>query len=125
MQKLLLKTSLLVFFAIFVMMVLLFRSFRLSLLTLVPNVIPILFVLGMKGWTGVNLDMNNIMMASVSLGIAVDDSLHYLFRYRHEIRKSGDEMSAIFQSHNTIGKAIVMTTVVIVVGFFVQVFSNL
>jgi predicted RND superfamily exporter protein len=76
------------------------------------------------GWLGVNLDMNNIMVASVSLGIAVDDTLHYLFRYREEIRRDGDYERAMARTHNTIGKAVVLTSVVIVSGFLTLSFSN-
>ncbi|GEM_PF-900042 len=118
------KTSLLVFAAILVMMVILFRSPRLGLLALVPNVVPIAFVLGLMGWVGVNLDANNIMIASMCLGIAVDDTLHYVFRYREEIQKDGDSLGAMTRTHNTIGKAIVLTSLVIVSGFIVLAFSN-
>jgi predicted RND superfamily exporter protein len=118
------KTTVLVFGAILLMMVLLFRSIRLGLLAIVPNIVPVLFVLGTMGWLGVNLDMNNIMVASVSLGIAVDDTLHYLFRFRSEIRVDGDYEGALVRTHNTIGKAIVLTSVVIVSGFLVLAFSN-
>ncbi|MHC4598311.1 MAG: efflux RND transporter permease subunit [Planctomycetota bacterium] len=118
------KTTLFVFGAILVMMIVLFRSLRLGLLAIVPNVVPILFVLGAMGWLGVNLDMNNIMVASVSLGIAVDDTLHYLFRYREEFHRDGDYVQAMVRTHNTIGKAIVLTSIVIVSGFLVLAFSN-
>jgi predicted RND superfamily exporter protein len=137
------KSTLGVFVAILLMMVVLFRSVRLGFLAIVPNVIPILFVLGTMGWLGVNLDMNNIMVAlgtmgwlgvnldmnnimvaSVTMGIAVDDTLHYLFRYRREIQRDGDYEKAMERTHNTVGKAIVLTSVVIVSGFLVLAFSN-
>jgi predicted RND superfamily exporter protein len=118
------KTFILVFAAILMMFVVLFRSLRVALVAMVPNLLPIAAVLGLMGYTSVPLDMNNIMIASVTLGIAVDDTIHYLFRYRLEYARDRDPVAAMYRSHASIGRAIIITSVVITAGFSVLAFSN-
>ncbi len=113
-----------VFIVIAVIFVILFRSLKTALLAIVPDVLPIIAVLGLMGHLGVPLDMNNIMMASVALGIAVDDTIHYVIRIRNEYASCGSLKEAMYRSSGSIGKAIVLTTVVNTVGFGMLVFSN-
>jgi predicted RND superfamily exporter protein len=117
-------SSILVFVAIQVMMTILFRSAYLGLLALLPNILPIAMILGIMGWTGIPLDMNNIMIASISLGIAVDDTLHYIFRMRKEIRVDGNYLRATFRTFKTVGRAMLLTSVINTVGFLALGFSN-
>jgi hypothetical protein len=117
-------SSSLVFAAIGLMLSLLFRSLRLGFLALAPNVLPIAMILGIMGWLKVPLDMNNIMIASISLGIAVDDTLHYIFRFRKEIRRDGNYLRATFRCFSTIGKAMLLTSVINTAGFLVLALSN-
>ncbi|HBP16585.1 MAG TPA: hypothetical protein DEA08_02170, partial [Planctomycetes bacterium] len=95
------RTSLLAMAAIWVMLALLFRNPFAALLALIPNLIPITFVLGAMGWSGIPLDMATVMIASVSLGIGVDCAIHYLFRYREEVAVDGDVAAAIRRSHGS------------------------
>lgn len=117
-------TSLIALLAIWVMLSLLFRNPFAAFLALIPNLVPIVFVLGAMGWAGIPLDMATVMIASVSLGIGVDCAIHYLFRYREEIAKDGDIAAAIERSHGSIGTSILYTSLTSVVGFVVLVVSE-
>jgi uncharacterized protein len=118
------KTLGLVFAVIFVMLVALFRSPYLALISLCPAVLPVFLVLGTMGWAGISLDMMTIMIASVTCGIAVDNMIQYSFRYREEHRKDGDYRAAMFRSHNSIGIAILYASLTIIAGFGILALSN-
>jgi predicted RND superfamily exporter protein len=118
------KTFGLVFVAIAAMFLALFRSLRIALLAMIPNILPVLAVLGFMGLADVPLDMNNIMIASVALGIAVDDTIHYIFRFRVEFARDGDYAAAVYRTHESIGRAILLTSVIITAGFSLLVASN-
>jgi predicted RND superfamily exporter protein len=117
------RTSLLALGAIWLMLAFLFRNPFAAFLGVIPNLVPITFVLGSMGWAGIPLDMATVMIASVSLGIGVDCAIHYLFRYREEVALDGDVAAAIERSHASIGTSILFTSLVSVVGFTVLVFS--
>ena len=116
-------TLALVLGSIAVMFWLMLRSVRLSLIALVPNIFPIAIVLGTLGWAGVPLDMMTIMIAAIALGISVDDTVHYLYRYRVE-RTQRSRAEALEHAHMSVGRALVATTVAITFGFTVMVLSN-
>jgi predicted RND superfamily exporter protein len=113
-----------VFAAIYIMFLVLFRSPQVALYAMIPNVLPVLVILGIMGFTGVHLDMMTIMIASVSLGIGADGAIHYIFRYRKELDACGDYVQAAYRSHASIGRAILFTSIVVIAGFWVLVFSN-
>lgn len=110
--------------AIFVMLSSSFRSIGLGLLALVPNVSPILIVIGTMGWLGLKLNMATAMLASVSMGLAVDFSIHYLYRFRHELRLGNDFDSAIRRAHGTVGLAIILANLALIAGFMVLTLSD-
>ncbi|MCI0340700.1 MAG: MMPL family transporter, partial [Planctomycetales bacterium] len=114
----------LVFVSIFLMLALLFRSWGIALLGMVPNVLPIAFVLGLLGWTGIPLDMATVMIASVAIGIGVDATIHYLFRYQREWAADRDYVAAMRRSHESVGQATLYTTIAVVGGFWILVLSN-
>lgn len=118
------KTAGAVLLLIFLMMLGLFRDLRAAALCMVPNALPILFVMGLMGWLGIHLDMATVMIASISLGIAIDGTIHYTFRYREEVRKDGDAAAAVERAQRTIGRAIFLTTLSSIAGFWVLTFSN-
>lgn len=113
-----------VFGAIWLMFLLLFRSFKLATIAILPNILPVVVVLGALGWMGIPLDMMTIMIAAITLGIAVDDTVHYIIRFQEEFEKDHDYIAAMYRSHNSIGRAIFYTSVTIVTGFTALVFSN-
>jgi len=108
---------------LFVMFWALFRSFSIGLAAIMANIIPIGIVFGFMGWLNIPLDMMTITIASISIGIAVDDTIHYLYRYRHEYAKSGDYIAAMQSAHTSIGHAMTYTSLAISVGFLVLILS--
>lgn len=108
---------------LFAMFWALFRSFTIGLAAILANIIPIGIVFGFMGWLNIPLDMMTITIASISIGIAVDDTIHYLFRYRHEYAKCGDYTSAMRTAHTSIGHAMTYTSLAISIGFLVLVLS--
>lgn len=101
----------------------LFRSFRIGLVAIIANIIPIGIVFGFMGWFNIPLDMMTITIASISIGIAVDDTIHYLYRYRNEYKKLGNYIEAMQTSHTSIGHAMTYTSLAISIGFLVLVLS--
>jgi hypothetical protein len=114
----------LVIAALAVMFLILFRSLRLALIAIAPNILSVGTVLGLMGWVGIPLDMMTITIASISVGIAVDDTIHYIHRFRAEFEVDGDYIGAMHRSHGSIGYAMFYTSVTIVVGFSILVLSN-
>jgi predicted RND superfamily exporter protein len=110
--------------AIFVMLSLAFRSLGLGLIAMVPNVSPILIVIGTMGWLGLKLNMATAMLASVSMGLAVDFSIHYLARFRHEQRTGSQFEQAIRRAHGTVGLAIILANLALIAGFMVLTLSE-
>lgn len=113
-----------VFLGIFIMFMVLFRSVKLSLIAMVPNVLAATFVLGIMGWFGIPLDIMTITIASITIGIAVDNTIHYIVRYRREFSRDGRYVLALKRSHETIGKAMFYTSLTIILGFSILMLSN-
>ena len=118
------KTLGLVFLAISIMFLILFRSLKLALIGMAPNLIAAGSVLGLMGWLGLPLDMMTITVAAITVGIAVDDTIHYIHRFREEFSKDGDYLATMHRSHGSIGKAMLYTSLTIIVGFSILVLSN-
>ena len=102
----------------------LFRSFKIAFIAMLTDVIAVGTVFGFMGWAHIPLDMMTITIAAISLGIAVDDAIHYIHRFRIEVAKDGDYTAAMYRSHGSIGYAMYYTTMAIIVGFSVLVLSN-
>jgi predicted RND superfamily exporter protein len=113
-----------VFLAILLMFMVLFRSFGLALVAIVPNLFAAALVLGLMGWLGIALDLMTITIAAISIGIAVDDTIHYVHRYRHEFHRDGDYRAAVARSHASIGRALFYTTLTITLGFSILTLSS-
>ena len=101
------------------LMALLLRSWRLGLLSLVPNALPIVLMFGVMGFAGIPLDAATSIVAGLALGIAVDDTIHYLTRFRRELRATRSYPEAIKRTTRTVGRAIVFTSVILLAGFSV------
>lgn len=114
----------LVFLAIFVMFIVLFRNLKMAMVAIVPNLFAATFVLGLMGVLGIPLDLMTITIAAISVGIAVDDTIHYIHRFTDEYHVTRDYSKALHNSATSIGKAMYYTTLVITVGFMILVFSN-
>ena len=107
-----------------IMFLILFRSLLISIIALFPNVLSISFVLGFMGWLSIPLDMMTITIAAISMGIAVDNTIHYIYRFKTEITKDYDYVESMKRSHKSIGYAMYYTSLTIIVGFSILMFSN-
>jgi predicted RND superfamily exporter protein len=116
---------LLAFSAIGVLMCLLFRSLVTGLISMLPNLSPILLTLGVMGWLGIPLDYFKAAIAAVAMGIAVDDTIHLISRYRYEFRLCGDYAEALRAALTDVGRALVITSIALVAGFLVLLGSVL
>ncbi len=113
-----------VIFGIFLMFFILFRNASLSLIGVVPNFIAAFFILGIIGSLGIPLDMMTITIAAITIGIAVDNSIHYIYRFKEEFEKIKDYNKTLERCHNTVGVAILNTSITIVFGFSILILSN-
>ena len=113
-----------VFLAIFGMFLALFRTLRLAVTAIIPNLVSAILVLGLIGWLGVPLDLMTITIAAITVGIAVDDTIHYIHRFRHEFSLDGDYWAAIHRCHRSIGRAMYYTSVTIMLGFSILALSQ-
>ena len=113
----------LVYAALFIVFLLIFRSPRLALIALVPNLLPTLAVLGIMGWLNIPLDLMTITIAAIAMGIAVDDTIHYMHRFQLERAEHGYE-EAVERTHSSVGLAILYTSLLIIAGFSMLAFSD-
>ena len=114
----------LVMIGIFTMFIILFRNIKLSLIGVVPNFIAAFFILGIIGLLGIPLDMMTITIAAITIGIAVDNSIHYIYRFKEEFSKIKDYNTTLKKCHSTVGVAILNTSITIVFGFSILVLSK-
>ena len=113
-----------VMIGIFAMFFILFRNIKLSLIGVVPNFIAAFFILGIIGILNIPLDMMTITIAAITIGIAVDNSIHYIYRFKEEFNKIKNYEKTVAYCHSTVGIAILNTSITIVFGFSILVFSN-
>ncbi len=113
-----------VMFGIFVMFIVLFKNIKLSLIGVIPNFIAAFFILGIIGVLNIPLDMMTITIAAITIGIAVDNSIHYIYRFKEEFKTIGNYEKTVNYCHSTVGIAILNTSITIVFGFSILVFSN-
>jgi predicted RND superfamily exporter protein len=106
------------------MFLVLFRSLKIAVIAMVPNVLPILLVLSIMGWLDIPLDMMTITIAAISLGIAVDDTIHYIHRFKNEFQTDRKYLPTMHRCHGSIGHAMYYTSVTIIIGFSILVLSN-
>ncbi|WP_372955901.1 efflux RND transporter permease subunit [Marinobacter sp.] len=118
------RTLGIVFLAITMMFLVLFRSLKLALIGIAPNLLAAGSVLGLMGWLGIPLDMMTITVAAITVGIAVDDTIHYIHRFRTEFDKDRDYIATMHRCHQSIGRAMSYTTLTIIIGFSILVLSN-
>ncbi len=109
---------------LFVMFLILFRSLYVAILALIANIVPVGVIFGFMGWMAIPLDMMTITIAAISIGIAVDDTIHYIHRYKLEFAKTNDYIQSVFNTHKSIGTAMFYTSIIIMIGFSVLVLSN-
>jgi predicted RND superfamily exporter protein len=113
-----------VFLAILFMFALLFRDIKLAGIAILPNVFAALLVLGLMGWLSIPLDLMTITIAAISIGIAVDDTIHYVHRFTREFGKDQDYWAAVNRSHGSIGRAMYYTSITVTLGFSILALSD-
>ena len=113
-----------VFVAIMLMFAVLFRSVSLAVIGILPNLLAAGLVLGLMGWLSIPLDIMTITIAAITLGIGVDDTIHYLHRFKKEFQKDGDYLATVYRCHHSTGLAMFYTSVTIVFGFSILALSN-
>ncbi len=118
------KTLGVVMLGIAIMFLVLFRSIKLSVIGILPNLLGAAVVLGVMGWASIPMDMMTITIAAITIGIAVDNGIHYIYRFREEYASNGDYLETLHICHANIGKAVFYTTMTIIFGFSILVFSN-
>ncbi|MFQ5673154.1 MAG: RND family transporter [Nitrospinales bacterium] len=114
----------LVFVVILIMFMILFRSVNLATLAIVPNMLAACLVLGIMGWLGIPLDMMTITIAAITIGIAVDDTIHYIHRFKSEFELDHDYSATLDRCHGSIGRAIYYTSITVTAGFSILALSD-
>lgn len=109
---------------LFLVMSLIFLSMRAGLLSLVPNVLPIIVLFGLMGWTGITLNISTSMIAVIAIGIAVDDTIHYFSEFNVQLRATGDQEHAILNTVRIVGQPIVYSALALIAGFGIVCLSN-
>jgi len=115
----------LVLIILFVMFLFLFRSLFLTLIALVVNIIPISIIFGFMGWLRIPLDIMTITIAAIAMGIGVDDTIHYIHRFKEEFYRDFNYIKTIQRTNESIGYAIIYTSITVIIGFSILVLSNL
>jgi predicted RND superfamily exporter protein len=115
----------LVLLMIAIFMSLSFGSLKVGLFAMIPNIFPIIVVLGFMGWRGIHLDYMKLLLATIAIGIAVDDTIHLFTRLRKHFNESGNYRHAMAQALTDVGPALVITSIILVVSFSTFLFSNM
>jgi uncharacterized protein len=118
------KTLGITFAGVFILLLILFKSLSWSIVAAIPNFTAALFILGSLGLFNIPLDMMTITIASITVGIAIDNSIHYIYRFREEYKLNKNYKKTIEICHKSVGKAIVNASLTIVFGFSILIFSN-
>jgi len=113
-----------VILAIFIMFVILFRSLKLSIIGIIPNILASTFILGIIGIMKIPLDIMTITIAAISIGIAVDNTIHYIYRYKENLKLGRNHSEMIEKTHLTVGNAVLITSIAITAGFLTLCLSN-
>lgn len=113
------------FIAIALMMIIVLRSFKLGLISMVPNLFPVLIAIGFMGYAGIYLSMALVTFGAIIIGIAVDDTIHFFMRYRREFNRTGTYEEALKDTLLTVGRPITFTTITLAAGFSVFALSDI
>ena len=111
--------------AIGIMMMFVMRSAKLGFLSMIPNVFPVVISLGLLGFCGVYLDVILMSFAPIIIGVSVDDTIHFFTRFRNEFNRCGNYSDALFKTYTTVGRPIIFTSMILVLGFAPFIFSEL
>jgi predicted RND superfamily exporter protein len=113
------------FGVITLMMILLIGNIRIGLIAMLPNITPIIVVMGIMGWFGIPLDMFTMLVASIAIGLAVDDTIHFVYNFKKYFDRTGDVHEAVRKTLHTAGRAMLTTSIVLATGFFLFMFASM
>lgn len=113
-----------VILALMGMFLILFRSLKLAVIAITPSLLSIGVVLGVMGWFRIPLDMMTITIAAISMGIGVDNTIHYIYRFKYEYDVDRNYIKSLYRCHSSIGYALSYTSLTIIIGFSILVLSN-
>ena len=113
-----------VMFGIFIMLMFLFKSWKLAMIGMLPNIIACMVILGIMGFANIPLDLMTITIAAITVGIAVDNCIHYVYRFKENYMLTGNYNEAVSICNQTVGRAIRNTSLTIIAGFSILIFSN-
>ncbi|UCH19561.1 MAG: MMPL family transporter [Deltaproteobacteria bacterium] len=119
------KSYLIAFMAITLMMILLMGDVKIGLLSMVPNLIPIIIAMGFMGFMHIPLDLNSLMIGSIALGIVVDDTVHFMYNFQKFYNRRCDPYYAVQKTLLGVGRALIITSLVLATGFFILMCSSL
>ncbi len=108
-----------------VLMILLIGRLRIGMLSMIPNLFPIFLTLGIMGWFRIPMDLFTMLVGSISIGLAVDDTIHFMHNFRRYFDQTGDAKQAVMETLHTAGRAMLITTCVLSIGFFIFMFASL
>ncbi len=108
---------LIAFIVVSLMMMMVLKSVKVGIISMVPNVLPIMITMGLMGFVGINLNVSTVMIAAVTVGITVDDTIHYLTRFQAILKREKDYLTAMRLTNETIGTAIIFTSCILIGGF--------
>ncbi len=108
-----------------VLMMVLIGRVRIGMLSMVPNLVPIMVILGLMGWLDISFDLSTILIGSITIGIVVDDTIHFMHNFRRYVEETGDVAVAVRSTMLTTGRAMLITTVVLASGFFITTLAEM
>jgi len=108
-----------------VLMIFLIGRVRIGMLSMIPNIMPIIIMLGIMGWMDIPMDLFTMMVGSIAIGLAVDDTIHFMHNFRRYFEEKGDAGSAVLETLHTTGRAMLVTTCVLSIGFFTFMFADM
>jgi predicted RND superfamily exporter protein len=119
------RSFLLAFVIIFAMMFFVCGNVKLTILSMIPNLFPIILTLGIMGWYKIPLDVSTIMIASITIGIAVDDTIHFIVWFKRNLASGMDIQSSLMKTFRDVGKPIAITSIVLFLGFFILIMGSI
>jgi predicted RND superfamily exporter protein len=119
------KTYLIALSIITPLLVVLIGRVRIGLVAMIPNLTPIIFTLGLMGWTGIPLDAFTLLVGSIAIGLAVDDTIHFMHHFRRYFEETGDVAASIRETLRSTGQALLYTSLVLSAGFFIYMFATM
>jgi len=106
-------------------MIILIGRVRIGLLSMIPNLTPIIIMLGIMGWMDISMNLFSMLVASISIGLAVDDTIHFMHNFRRYYEESQDAGKAVLETLHSTGRAMSVTTCVLAIGFFTFMFASM